>query len=212
MPLLPTATDGAVALISGRRIEDLDRLLAPHGFIAAGVHGLQRRGHDGRIEACVGDATASLAAVWKALEQLVAAEAGLWVEDKSVALALHYRARPELETMIHAHVGALQKQLPADIEILLGHCVVEFKPCVMNKGDAIRSFMQEPPFAGRTPVFLGDDVTDEAGFKVVNELGGVSVKVGTATTAAHWRLAGVDAVIEWLERAAGSLDTRQEAS
>lgn len=212
LPQLPVATAGAVALISGRRIEDLDRILSPHDFIAAGVHGLQRRGHDGCITSCGSDMAPSLARVALALEPLVAAETGLWLEDKRMALALHYRARPDLEAAIHARVGALQAALPSDIEILLGHCVVEFKPCVANKGDAIRAFMHEPPFAGRTPVFLGDDVTDEAGFNTVNALGGVSVKVGPGATAARFRLADVDAVMSWLEDTVGTLAARHEAS
>lgn len=210
LPLLPAATANAVALISGRRIEELDRILSPHGFIAAGVHGLQRRGHDGSITSCA--TTSSLEGVAQALEPLVAEEPGLWIEDKGMALALHYRARPDLEAVIHAQVGALQPTLPSDLEILLGHYVVEFKPCVANKGDAINAFMREAPFAGRTPVFLGDDVTDEAGFDTVNALGGVSVKVGPGATAAHWRLADVDAVMSWLERNVGMLDARHEAS
>ena len=210
LPLLPAATANAVALISGRRIEELDRILSPHGFIAAGVHGLQRRGHDGSITSCA--TTSSLEGVAQALEPLVAEEPGLWIEDKGMALALHYRARPDLEAVIHAQVGALQPTLPSDLEILLGHYVVEFKPCVANKGDAINAFMREAPFAGRTPVFLGDDVTDEAGFDTVNALGGVSVKVGPGATAAHWRLADVDAVMSWLENNVGTLDARHEAS
>ncbi len=113
-----------------------------------------------------------------------------------MSLALHYRGRPELEDAVHQFVADLD--LPATAERLRGRKVVEIKPGQMNKGTAIRAFMSEPPFAGRTPVFAGDDVTDESGFAVVNELGGVSVKVGDGATAADWALPGVPHVLEWL--------------
>src|SRR5690606_33003286 len=122
-------------------------------------------------------------------------------EDKGLAFAVHYRSRPELEPQIHRFVGELQEALPADVEILLGHSVFEIKPGVTNKGSAIGAFMEEPPFAGRTPVFVGDDVTDEMGFHTVNALNGISIKVGAGVTAAAWRLEGVEAVLAWLERA-----------
>jgi trehalose 6-phosphate phosphatase len=118
-----------------------------------------------------------------------------------MALAVHYRSRPELEPDVHRFVAELQRELPPDVEILLGNRVFEIKPGVMDKGSAIDAFMEEAPFVGRTPVFVGDDVTDEAGFRAVNAAGGVSVKVGAAATIAEWRLADVDAVLAWLERA-----------
>ena len=200
LPVLPLATDGAVALISGRRIEELDRILAPHAYLAAGVHGLQRRDAAGRLSASC-DVETTLPAVRELLEAFVRRHEGVWVEDKTMALAVHYRTRPELGPEVHRFVAELQRELPADMEILLGNAVFEIKPCVTDKGGAIAAFMEEAPFAGRTPVFVGDDVTDEAGFRTVNELGGVSVKVGSAPTIAQWRLADVEAVLAWLERA-----------
>lgn len=197
LPALPLATDGAVALISGRRIEELDRILAPHSFVAAGVHGLQRRDGQGRMLPAAVERLPD--AVRERVDAFVADHPGLMLEDKHVSLAVHYRARPELETEIHRFVDELQSLLPSDVEMLLGRKVVEIKPSVANKGEAIRAFMAEPPFAGRTPVFVGDDVTDEAGFRAVNELGGESIKVGQGATDAHWRLANVRAVLGWLE-------------
>lgn len=209
---LPAATGGAVALISGRRIEELDRILAPHAYVAAGVHGLQRRSSDGRVVPAA-DAQDVLRPARAMLEPLAAAHDGLWIEDKGAALALHYRNRPELESEIHSTAADLQDNLPPDVELLLGNKVLELKPRVMNKGSAIAAFMDEAPFAGRTPVFLGDDVTDEAGFRVVNALGGVSVKVGSGDTLALWRLADVEAVLGWLERAVeGRLPAAQEGA
>jgi trehalose 6-phosphate phosphatase len=200
LPALPTVTDGAVALISGRRIEELDRILAPHAYIAAGVHGLQRRDLRGQLRSSQ-DIGSSWPIIRELLEGFVSRHAGLWVEDKAMALAVHYRSRPELEPDVHRFVAELQRELPPDVEILLGNRVFEIKPGVMDKGNAIDAFMEEAPFVGRTPVFVGDDVTDEAGFRAVNAAGGVSVKVGAAATIAEWRLADVDAVLAWLERA-----------
>ncbi len=195
LPALPAATDGAVALVSGRSIEDIDRILAPHAFVAAGVHGLQRRDAAGRLSA----AADTIPSAARERVRAFAERHRLLLEDKGMSLALHYRNRTELEAEVHAFVEALQAQLPSDVEVLLGHKVVEVKPSVMNKGDAIRAFMEEAPFRGRTPVFAGDDVTDELGFAAVNALGGVSVKVGEGTTAARWRLHDVSAVLGWLE-------------
>jgi trehalose 6-phosphate phosphatase len=196
MPKLPLVCGGAVAVISGRRIEEVDRVLAPHTYLAAGVHGLQRRAHGRAISSI--DVGASLASARRKVEPFVAAHGGVWIEDKGLAFAVHYRARPELEPDVHRFVGALQRELPSDVEVLLGNRVFEIKPGVTDKGRAIEAFMEEPPFAGRTPVFIGDDVTDEAGFRSVNALGGVSIKVGTAPTLAVWRLSNVDAVLTWL--------------
>jgi trehalose 6-phosphate phosphatase len=196
LPLLRPATGGAVALVSGRTIAELDRLLAPHRFAAAGIHGLEHRDGSGRLSSTAIDGTL-LAPVRAAISEFVARHAGLALEDKWLTLALHYRQRPDLEPQVSEFVHALG--LPPELEVMRGRMVFEIKPDSMNKGAAISRFMSEPPFQGRTPVFIGDDVTDEAGFAVVNELGGVSIKVDAGETVAHWRLRGVDAVLEWLE-------------
>lgn len=198
LPKLPVSTQGAVALISGRSIADVDRILAPHSFVVAGVHGLERRDAEGRILSAAGDGGLP-PDLREALGAFAARHAGLWLEDKRLSLAVHYRSRPELEGEVRRFVESLEARLPADVEILQGRKVLEIKPRVADKGEAIRAFMAEPPFSGRTPVFVGDDVTDEAGFRAVNELGGVSVKVGSGATSADWRLANVEAVLGWLE-------------
>lgn len=198
LPQLPEACGGAVAVITGRRIEEVDRILAPHAFLAAGVHGLQRRSVSGAMWSF--DPADALTEVRRLVEPFVAAHDGLWIEDKQLAFAVHYRSRPELEEEVHRFVGTLQMKLPPDIEILLGQHVFEVKPGISDKGRAIEAFMEEVPFVGRLPIFVGDDVTDEAGFRSVNALGGVSVKVGSGPTIARWRLPDVDAVIGWLER------------
>jgi len=195
---LPEPCGGAVAVISGRRIEDVDRILAPHRLPAAGVHGLERRGADGRIAVfSPGD---GLERMRRKVEPFVAGHEGVWIEDKRIAFAVHYRQRPELEADVRLLVRELQREAPPDIEVLAGNRVFEIKPSVADKGRAIERFAAESPFVGRTPVFIGDDVTDETGFRSVNALGGVSVKVGDGPSLARWRLAGVDEVLGWLER------------
>ena len=174
---------------------DLERLLAPHRLPVAGIHGLERRRADGTVS------RAKVALDWMrgardAMKCFAAAHPGLLLENKGVSLALHYRSRPELEDAVRQFVAELD--LPVAAERLQGRKVVEVKPRKMNKGAAIRAYMSEQPFVGRTPVFAGDDVTDESGFVVVNELGGVSVKVGIDATEANWTLACVSDVLDWL--------------
>lgn len=192
---LPAATGNAVAVVSGRGIADVDRLLTPFRLPVAGIHGLERRSADGKLHRVPVDLD-WIHDAHRAMEHFVAEHPGLLLENKDVSLALHYRGRPELEDTVQQFVAELD--LPAAAERLRGRKVIEIKPGQMNKGTAIRAFMSEPPFAGRTPVFAGDDVTDESGFAVVNELGGVSVKVGDGDTAANWSLPGVSHVLEWL--------------
>jgi trehalose 6-phosphate phosphatase len=195
---LPAATDGAVAFISGRPIAQLDALFAPHRFAVAGIHGLERRDADGRLTTAAPPAEA-IERFRALITTFVAAHPGTLAEDKQLSLALHYRKRPDLDDEVRRFCERTAAELPASLEILRGNRVVEIKPSGTNKGNAIRFFMERKPFAGRTPVFVGDDVTDEDGFVVVNELGGVSVKVDTGSTAAAWRLPDIDAVLGWLE-------------
>jgi trehalose 6-phosphate phosphatase len=189
----------AVAFISGRTIAKLDRLLAPHRFALAGVHGSERRASDGSvirsdIDPLILD---PLRALFSGFES---AHGGTLVEDKGISLALHYRQVPELRDAIARFTDEVARELPGSLSLLEGDHVLEIRPATVSKGAAIRDFMGERPFAGRTPVFVGDDVTDEAGFEVVNELDGISVKVNHGPTVARWRLPGVGAVLTWLER------------
>jgi trehalose 6-phosphate phosphatase len=197
---LPAVTHGATAVVSGRPIDELDELLQPHRLPAAGVHGLQRRsGHEASASPVRIRVEKELEEVRPRLDAFVREHAGTFVEDKGFGLALHYRKRPELDGAVDALAARLRDELPLKLELLRGNKVLEVKPSGFDKGAAIRAFMQEPPFRGRTPVFIGDDVTDETGFRVVNELGGVSVKVGSGATVAKSRLSDVSAVLRWLE-------------
>jgi trehalose 6-phosphate phosphatase len=188
---------GALAVVSGRQIDALDRFLAPLRLPAAGEHGLQRRDADGRMQE---QRPPDLTAVLAAANQLAARHTGLLVERKHAAVALHYRRAPELEAVCRetmAHMVAAQPQF----ELLHGKCVFEVKPAGINKGTAIDAFLREPPFAGRVPVFAGDDTTDESGFAVVQPRGGVAIKVGSGPSLAMHRLASPQAVDDWLAQA-----------
>lgn len=122
-----------------------------------------------------------------------------------MAFALHYRQAPQYQQAIETLADSLVARFPELVQ-QPGKCVVELKPRGVNKGAAINDFMQLPPFAGRIPVFIGDDLTDEAGFDVVNAMDGISIKVGSGATAARGRLADVDAVYRWLEQTRIKLD------
>jgi trehalose 6-phosphate phosphatase len=187
----------AVALISGRRIADIDRLFPSTRFPAAGQHGIERRDVTGRVFLHAADA-APLEHARASLASVVARHRGLLLEDKGLSLALHYRRAPRLAGYAHREMRALQAALGSAYCVLSGKRVVELKPAGRDKGVAVQEFMQEPPFRGRTPVFVGDDVTDEYGFTTVNRLGGHSVRVGPGPTAARWRLRDVRAVRAWL--------------
>lgn len=188
-----------VALISGRPIAALDRLFAPLRLPAAGQHGAERRGADGQVrravvaESALGPARAHLLA-WAHNHH------GILLEDKGLTLALHYRAAPHLEAEAARVSREALRQLDDGFVLGSGSMVYEIRPRGWDKGRAIAEFMREPPFAGRVPVFAGDDVTDEDGFAVVNRMGGHSIKVGAGPTAARWRFADVIQVLTWLDR------------
>jgi trehalose 6-phosphate phosphatase len=194
---LRRAARGALALISGRSLAQLDRMFAPLTLPAAGQHGYERRDVQGRrhrhrfpVE--------TLAPAKQALLEFAGRHPGLVLEDKGASLALHYRLAPQLEQAALEALRRASAPLGGAVQTQGGKMVWELKPAGADKGLAIDEFMREPPFAGRTPVFLGDDVTDEYGFRVVNRLGGHSIKVGPGDTQARWRLANPAAARTWL--------------
>jgi trehalose 6-phosphate phosphatase len=193
------ATGGAVALISGRSIADIDSLFHGQKLPVAGQHGIERRDSHGNVTRHRLP-TGKLASVRGQLGQIAARHPGLLLEDKELSLALHYRQQPALGSYVHRLMRTVQAEIGPDYSVQLGKRIVELKPSGRDKGQAVGEFMAEAPFAGRMPVFVGDDVTDEHGFKVVNSLGGYSIKVGRGRSSARWRLAGVEAVRAWLVR------------
>jgi trehalose 6-phosphate phosphatase len=197
---LAAALDGAVALVSGRPLEQLDRYLAPLRLPAAGVHGAERRRPDGVVER---RALPALERVADVALRLAAEHPGLLVERKISAVALHYRGAPHQEAACRA---AMQQAVAGDsgLHLMHGKMVIEALPHGVGKGHAVDAFLREPPFAGRRPIFIGDDVTDEAGFEAVQRAGGVAARVGPGQSIATHQLATPAAVRHWLAR---QLDT-----
>jgi trehalose 6-phosphate phosphatase len=189
--------DGALALVSGRALLDLDGFLAPLQLPAAGEHGAQRRTAEGLL---ISAPATDLRYVLQAANDLQQQYPGLKLERKNLALSLHYRHAPELEALcLQVMRDAVDRS--AGIELMQGKCVIDVKPMGFSKGTAIASFMNEAPFAGRMPLFAGDDVTDEAGFEQVQRLGGNAIKVGVGPTLARYRCASADHFFEWLQSA-----------
>ncbi|GHD75407.1 trehalose 6-phosphate phosphatase [Luteimonas padinae] len=192
---------GAVALVSGRSLATLDRLLAPPRLPASGLHGLERR-HGSRVQRAP-RAPEALHRVRGEAVRVAARHPGVVIEDKGAALALHWRAAPQAGGDLQAFARAALPRLPG-YRLQPGHDVIELRPAASggvraDKGAAILAFLQEPPFAGRRPVFAGDDITDEAGFAAVNAHDGISVLVGPLReSAAHFALAGTADVHAWI--------------
>lgn len=195
---LAQMNDGAVALISGRSMAELDALAGAGHFPLAGVHGAERRDINGQTHRVTLPAHL-MNALEQKLRTALADLPGTALEAKGMAFALHYRHAPQHERAVF-ELAERQAQRWPMLALQPGKCVVELKPQGINKGAAIDAFMQEAPFADRTPVFLGDDLTDETGFHVINTRGGYAVKVGEGETAAKWRLNDVGAVHQWLQQ------------
>jgi len=194
---LHEALGGALAVISGRRIADLDRFFAPLRLPVAGMHGLERRGPNGRTvrkKAPDGE----LSALRRGLASLVENDARLLLEDKGSSLALHFRRAPEREAELRDAVSELVRRARA-YRLLSGKMVLETLPKSVDKGQAIEAYMRQRPYRGRCPVFAGDDVTDEEGFAAVARMGGKSIKVGDGPSAASHRAATVGVLVAWLD-------------
>lgn len=195
---LHEALEGALALVSGRRVEAIDALFAPLRLPAIGLHGLQRR--DGAV--VEHEAPHELPAVLAAARALAAKFPGTLVEDKGVTLALHWRNAPAAEEPLHEFASSALIQLPG-YRLQPGHDVIELRPDGHDKGDAIVALLSMAPFRDRLPVFIGDDLTDEYGFDAVNARHGLTVLVGSrAPSAAVFALPDPAAVRAWLHRGA----------
>jgi len=194
---LAAASQGAIALISGRSLARIDGLFSPLVLPAAGQHGAERRDAQGKRYRHRFPVQ-SLRPAAGGIRSFASRHQGLVFEDKGASVALHYRLAPQLAAAARKAVLDAAEPLGDAVEVQGGKMVVELKPAGCDKGSAIAAFMQEPPFAGRVPVFLGDDVTDEYGFRVVNRLGGHSIKVGEGPSAARWRLENPAAARAWL--------------
>ncbi|MFA4968727.1 MAG: trehalose-phosphatase [Sulfuritalea sp.] len=188
---------GAVALVSGRSISDLEALLGTLRLPLAGQHGLERRDAAGRLWIHAAPPGAKCA-IKEALAPVLARHPGLLLEDKGLTLALHYRQAPHLAAYAHRLMARLMREAGGELELQKGKRVIEIKPAGVDKGTAVAEYLTESPFRGRHPVFIGDDLNDEHGFAEVNRLGGISIKVGSGRSCAAYRLSGVAAVRRWL--------------
>jgi trehalose 6-phosphate phosphatase len=183
---LHSLSQGALAIISGRPMAQIDHFLQPLQLPAAGTHGMERRSADGKLTRLPAPDTARLLA---RLKPLVDDNPGLLLELKQGAVALHYRHAPELEQIcIQAITAALAPE--SGFTLLRGKMVLEAMTSGVDKGQAIAAFMAESPFSGRRPVFAGDDVTDESGFSwVQSEQGkGLGIKIGAGPSVARARV------------------------
>ncbi|ADZ69183.1 HAD-superfamily hydrolase, subfamily IIB [Polymorphum gilvum SL003B-26A1] len=195
---------GAVAIISGRPIAEIDVHLAPLHLAAAGLHGLEHRDAPDtpvRRE----EAGAEIRALRGLLNASGLLRDGVFLEDKGPALAVHYRAAPERAGEVEALLVEATAVMPG-LHLVRGKMVVEAKPFDRDKGSALRAFMAHAPFEGRVPVYVGDDVTDEDGMRAALAAGGLAIKVGAGESCASYRLADVAAVHAWLETLAPALE------
>jgi trehalose 6-phosphate phosphatase len=195
---LQSATGGALALVSGRSLDQLDQLFSPLRLSAAAVHGLERRNLGVKIERAAPD-PAAFERARRRFRAFADAHEGVLLEDKGLTLALHYRKAPELADAAVRAAETAVTESEGVLVLLHGKMVCELKPPGVDKGKAIAAFLEERPFAGRRPVFAGDDVTDEAGFVTINQRGGVSIRIGDSQpSGATFGLPNVTAMHTWL--------------
>jgi trehalose 6-phosphate phosphatase len=171
-------TAGALALVSGRSLNDIDLIFAPEQFPAVGGHGAEMR-----ISADNESVATHAPPMDKELKRRLAAIArlspGILLEDKGYSLALHYRLAPHAEKAIYEAIALIRADLPnAPIELMPGKCVYEIKHSGFNKATGVLELMAHEPFRGRRPIFIGDDVTDESVFALMPDLGGLAFSVG----------------------------------
>lgn len=201
VPLLArmhTHLAGALAIVTGRPEADIDGFLGCLRLPLASEHGARYRLAQGSHAVL---AAPDLAPVLDAANALAARHAGLLVEHKSASLALHYRLLPHLQALCHDTLAQALLLCTPGLELQGGKGIIEAKPRGVHKGRAISDFMAQPPFAGRVPVFVGDDVGDEPGFAAVQALGGLTIKVGAGDSLAQHRCATPAALRAWLAAA-----------
>jgi trehalose 6-phosphate phosphatase len=191
---------GALALVSGRTVADLDGIFAPLRLPAIGGHGAEMR--LGATNAPLVRQTGPLdprfkSAIWAAAER----HPGVIVEDKGYSMALHFRSAPKQGLSLVHDVEQVHRDWPQQaIELLKGKAVIEVKQTGFNKGSAVRELMRQQPFVGRRPIFVGDDITDEDAFAVMREFGGQAISVGRKLPGVSEVIASPADVRQWLER------------
>jgi trehalose 6-phosphate phosphatase len=194
---------GALALISGRAIDNLDRLFEPLRLRASGVHGAEMRFDPGEPATSTPARTELPQSLVKALTRELEPFPGVFVENKRFSIAVHYRLVPAAERPVRETVMRLIDSLRPPVEVMDAHCAIELKGPGFDKGGAIAAFLSTPPFRGRVPVFVGDDATDESGFAVVAARGGSAYSVGRLRPGAIGAFPEPQAVRDWLAEFAG---------
>ena len=192
---LTERANGAVALVSGRTVETIDRLFAPLVTSAIGGHGAEMRIADGA--AVLQRPFLLNGALKEKLHRLAETDSRIIVEDKTHSMALHYRLAPEHEALLKDGVNEIVAD-DGDIEVLAGKSVIDVKSKLFSKGSAVTELMACEPFAGRTPIFIGDDTTDESVFAVLPELGGIGYSVGRSIEGASGTFGSPRDVRDWL--------------
>src|SRR6202022_3175780 len=191
-------TSGALALVSGRSLNDLNLIFAPEQFPAVGGHGAEMRVSTDS-EAVATHAPPMDKELKRRLAAIAKLSPGILLEDKGYSLALHYRLAPHAEKAIYEAVALIRADLPnAPIEVLPGKCVCEIKHSGFNKATGVRELMTHEPFKGRRPIFIGDDVTDEAVFGIMPDLGGLAFSVGRRAQGGAGHFDEPRDVREWL--------------
>jgi trehalose 6-phosphate phosphatase len=203
---LVTAFGGAVAVLSGRTLEDVDRLLAPHVLPAAVVHGTRYRDVAGRVHAPAATDGEFLESARRELTAFVASCPGSLLEDKGVALALHTRLAPDGAANARSAVARLAAGSGGRWIAQSGKCVDELVPAGIDKGASLLRFLDEPPFRGRRPLVLGDDRTDEHAFRAARSRGGIAIAVGAALSDASFVLRNPADCRRWLGRLAAAAE------
>jgi len=198
---------GALALVSGRRIRTLDELFAPLRLPAAGLHGVERRKADGSIQGA-SFVDSQLDGARAAIKALVDSHPGTLFEEKDRTIAVHFRMAPQAAPIVRESVFDIAKSLGSNYHVQAGKMMFEIKPRGFSKATAIQAFMKESPFNGRRPVFVGDDLTDQDGFAMVDALGGISVGVGDSVQGQFY-LPDVAAVRLWLRQIAALHDSHR---
>jgi trehalose 6-phosphate phosphatase len=193
-------TNGALALVSGRSLNDIDLIFALDRFPAVGGHGAEMRlSTDG--EAVATHAPPLDQELKRRLAAIARLSPGILLEDKGYSLALHYRLAPHAEKAIYEAVSLIRADLPnAPIEVLPGKCVCEIKQAGFDKASGVRELMSHAPFRNRRPIFIGDDVTDESVFAIVPGLGGLAFSVGRHASGVAGHFDTPSDVRAWLKR------------
>jgi trehalose 6-phosphate phosphatase len=198
---LDQLTGGALALVSGRSLNDIDLIFSPLELPAIGGHGAELRA-TAAAEPII-RAKPLDTALKRKLAALTELGPGILAEDKGYSLALHYRLAPDKGDAVRAAVGEICAGIaPGSLEILPGKLVVEIKAASVNKANAVCELMTRVPFAGRNPIFIGDDTTDEPVFGVLAQFGGLGFSVGRVVAEVNGHFEKPESVRAWLTRIA----------